>query len=493
MPCHSQAEACATMDDPRSKHLEKELDYAINQARLLRARLRAQAAPPDHAAQEQSGKRRQRLHAVLDGIQRLTPEFLRRLVRPIYLNCFYYPAYPEHSPRAIHGAPAAPRDPLTAHSGFPPFLEFKHQLCRELSMDFHGISVACQPDLVSVVLPVFNGARFVKEAINSVLEQTHDSFELIIVDDGSTDETPKILGHFADHPKIRVLRQANRGLPTALNRGFADARGEFFTWISDDNRMHPGMLSELAGFLNSNPDIEMVYADEELIDERGAPVLGSDFCSGYQSPAGSNTLRWPRDPGELNFIQNNFIGGCFLYRAWAARIVGDYSESCFGFEDYDYWIRMNALFRIAHLAKPDILYSYRLQPASLTAREKELRIAERAKYFMSVECERRRFFVDAFDILLVGRHPSLAALARAYRRSGHNVMESAGPALRAFPKSITIAGDGWQGEQFALLRGDRVTLPGLELAASSVRDLEYPLLAAANSWLWRRKECPVVP
>ena len=460
------------MDDPRIKRLEQELDYALNQARMLRARLQAvvpQASEP---------RRKSRLHRVLDAIQSVTPEFLRALVRGFYLKHFYYRVFPENSPRAVLTPPDPPPDPLLAHSGYPPFVEFKRQLCRDLSMDFSSVSVACEPGLVSVVLPVYNGETFVAEAIESVLAQSYAAFELILVDDGSTDRTPEILAHYSDHPKVRRLRQENRKLPAALNAGFAEARGQFFTWISDDNRMHPSMLAELVGFLESHTDVEMVYADEELIDEHGAPALNSDFCTIYQSTKGSNVLHRPRDSGELNFIQNNFIGGCFLYRSWTARVVGDYSEQCFGFEDYDYWMRMNALFRIAHLGKPDILYSYRLHPRSLTAREKELRIADRARYFTSVEAERRKFFNEGFDIKFAGDHAWFSALAQAYRRSGHNVMDTAEPAFR---KSITI-GDGG----FAVLRENRLQVAGIELVAQAPSNLEYPLLAAANALLWNR-------
>jgi glycosyltransferase involved in cell wall biosynthesis len=455
------------MDDPRIDRLEKERDYAINQARMLRDRLQAvvpQTNPP---------KRKSRLHRVLDAIQSVTPEFLRASVRGFYLKHFYYPLFPENSPRAVLALPDPPLNPLVAHSGYAPFVEFKRQLCRNLSMDFRGVSIACERGLVSVVLPVYNGQAFVAEAIESALAQSYTAFELIVVDDGSTDRTPEILARYSEHPKVRLLRQANKKLPAALNTGFALARGEFFTWISDDNRMHPAMLTELVAFIESRGDVEMVYADEELIDETGAPALNSDFCKIYQDPEGSNVLRRPRDPGELNFIQNNFIGGCFLYRSWAGRVVGEYSGECFGFEDYDYWTRMNALFRIAHLGKPDILYSYRLHPRSLTARDKELRIADRARYFTSVEAERRKFFVEGFDIQFAGSHPWFSALAQAYRRSGHNVMDTP---QKAFRKSVTI--------------GDRLQVAGIELIAPTPASLEYPLLAAANAMLWNRRGAP---
>jgi glycosyltransferase involved in cell wall biosynthesis len=186
----------------------------------------------------------------------------------------------------------------------------------------------------------------------------------------------------------------------------------------------------------------------------------------------------------LNFIQNNFIGGCFLYRSWTARLVGGYSERYFGFEDYDYWMRMNALFRIAHLGKPDILHSYRLHPHSLTAREKELRISDRARYFTAVEAERRKFFTDEFDIRFTGAHPWFGALAHAYRRSGHNVIDTA---EKASSKSITI-GDGG----FAQLRENRVQLAGVELITPTPAALEYSLLASANAWLWNHRGAPLI-
>ena len=285
-------------------------------------------------------------------------------------------------------------------------------------MDLRGFGCECRRGLVSVVLPVYNGARYLAESIESVLRQSYADLELIIVDDGSTDASAGIARAYRNDPRVRLIQQENRKLPAALNAGFAQARGEFFTWTSADNWMRPGMLTALTQFLQKNSDAEMVYADEELIDEGGEPALGTDFCEGYQSPCGSNRLRRPRDPGALSFDQNNYIGACFLYRAWAARAVGDYCEECFGFEDYDYWLRMNALFRIAHLGSDEVLYSYRLHPDSLSAQEKHLRIAERAGYALVGDGERRRFFADSFDITLQGRHPWFPLLAQCTAEPG---------------------------------------------------------------------------
>ena len=127
----------------------------------------------------------------------------------------------------------------------------------------------------------------------------------------------------------------------------------------------------------------------------------------------------------------------------------------------------------------------------------ELRIAERARYFTSVEAERRSFFAESFDITLVGRHPWFAELASAYRRSGHNAMEIREitpealyrhKTTRAFPKSIVITDGPRDLGCFALLEGSRLSVAGHEWTAASASNLAYPLLAAANAVLWRNIE-----
>jgi glycosyltransferase involved in cell wall biosynthesis len=483
--------------------LQTEADAALNLSRILRQQLRQLQPARQIETPPAAIEKKQRIHTWLDSLQSLTPDFMRQLVRPLYLNLFYYRLFPEYS-KGRQPEKLAIGNGFAAWSGYAPFLAYKQRLCRSLNMQYDGFGVPCRRGLISVVLPVYNGAPFIAASIESVLDQTYTDFELIVVDDGSTDDTPSILQRYFTDPRVRVIRQPNRKLPSALNAGFAEARGEFSTWTSADNLMHPDMLAELSEFLGSNPDAEMVYADYELIDGDGHPALETDFCRDYQTPEGANVLHLPYDPGELSFIQNNYIGGCFLYRTWAARAVGEYSTDCFGFEDYDFWLRMNALFRIAHLGRRETLYTYRLHSASLTARERELQVAERARYYLPLEEERRRFFAGSFDVTLAGSHPWFRILAHAYRRAGHNVMEI--PDLtpealyryrvtRAFPKSILIATD----PSFTLepapectfvFQGNRMRAAGSDWLASDPDQVEYPLLALANSWLWRRQERP---
>jgi len=349
-----------------------------------------------------------------------------------------------------------------------------------------------------VVLPVHNGARYVAASIESVLRQTYQNLELIIVDDGSIDDTPRILDSYRHDPRVCIIRQNNQKLPAALNTGFAQSNGEYRTWTSDDNMMLPGMLQELVKFLEHHSDVEMVYADQELIDEEAEPLLQSDYCPGYQTPPGGNLICWPRDPGELNFVQNNYFGACFLYRAWAGMLVGDYSTSLFGFEDYDYWMRMNALFRARHFGQRRSLYRYRVHRKSLSSRDTELQITQRVREFMASEAARREFFAQPFDVAFYGAHPWFDEIAGKYRGAGHHVMEGTGSARKSLalfgagcPLDTRIAGTLVQltnrgsPETDCLIEWQGVS-ERRRLRANSASDLLYPVLAAANSLAYTR-------
>jgi glycosyltransferase involved in cell wall biosynthesis len=203
--------------------------------------------------------------------------------------------------------------------------------------------------LVSIVLPVFNGARFLSAAIESVLAQTYVKWELSVVDDASIDATPSLIREFEQRDRrITSLRNpANRKLPGSLNAGFARARGELLTWTSHDNCYRPAGLDRMVEFLQGRPEVGLVYTDWSCIDDEDRP-LGSDV---------------PRGPQMLAF--ENPIGACFLYRRRVYEDIGDYDERLFLVEDYDYWVRVSCRFRIARL--PEDLYRYRHHGGSLTA------------------------------------------------------------------------------------------------------------------------------
>jgi glycosyltransferase involved in cell wall biosynthesis len=203
---------------------------------------------------------------------------------------------------------------------------------------------------VSVVLPVHNGAAYLDAAIGSILGQTFRDFELICVDDGSTDETPSILRRHAQADgRVRIITNCpNKGLPGALNTGFAAARGMLHTWTSDDNIARPHMLPRLVAALDADPGVAIAYADFSVIDADGA-VIGSQ----KMGPA-------------CDLLLGNRIGAAFLYRAEVTRALAGYDEALFGVEDYDFWLRASRRFYFVKLDED--LYLYRRHEASLTDR-----------------------------------------------------------------------------------------------------------------------------
>jgi glycosyltransferase involved in cell wall biosynthesis len=120
--------------------------------------------------------------------------------------------------------------------------------------------------LVSVVIPVFNGARFLAEAIDSVLAQTYPNVEIVVVDDGSTDRTPQII---ASYPAVRVLRQENAGQAAARNRGIAAATGEYVAFLDADDVMLPERLERQVAYLGERPQHACVLGRQRIAVEPG--------------------------------------------------------------------------------------------------------------------------------------------------------------------------------------------------------------------------------
>src|SRR5262245_22080838 len=124
---------------------------------------------------------------------------------------------------------------------------------------------------VSVVIPTFNRAGFVREAIESVLAQTFGDWELIVIDDGSTDDTASVVAAFGD-PRIRYIRQENRGEGRARNAGLAVATGEWVSFLDSDDRMLPDNLAALIAVSDARPEIDVAYGWYFFMDHNGEPT-----------------------------------------------------------------------------------------------------------------------------------------------------------------------------------------------------------------------------
>ncbi|MCD4821008.1 MAG: glycosyltransferase, partial [Methanococcoides sp.] len=275
---------------------------------------------------------------------------------------------------------------------------------------------------VSVVLPVYNQANLLEESIQSVLNQTYQNFELIVVNDGSSDNVESVLDKYADHPNILIVTQKNQKLPRALTNGFRYATGEFHTWTSADNIMLPKQLEEQVKFLQENPAVDMVYCNYEAIDDRGNPLVNSNFRVHNQKATGSNFIHLPRSTEKLNVVNDNFIGACFMYRCIVSKVIGEYDPNSFGCEDYDYWMRVNNLFTIKHLGKDDALYRYRVHDNTLSAKAEEFDIFNKVEKLIEYEAERKEFYEDNFDIFFLNESSSFDIVKKNHE-SFHNIVQ----------------------------------------------------------------------
>jgi glycosyltransferase involved in cell wall biosynthesis len=210
--------------------------------------------------------------------------------------------------------------------------------------------------LVSIVLPTYNGSRYIREAIESCLSQTFPDFELIVVDDCSTDATPEIVREYVGRDRrVRYIRhEINRKLPGGLNTGFAAARGGFLTWTSDDNLYRPQFLERMVATLQAHPEAGLVYSSLMAIDENGIPWKRVD----------------PEPPPHL--LLRNCVLASFLYRRAVRDAVGAYDPAMFLCEDYDYWLRIYARFPIVPLCED--LYLYRDHSGALTTQHPRARV-----------------------------------------------------------------------------------------------------------------------
>ncbi len=265
------------------------------------------------------------------------------------------------------------------------FMGKKKQMLPASRMDAGG-----KPGLVSIVLPVYNGEAYLGEAIQSVMQQTYPVWELIIIDDGSTDKSLSVAREYEkEDERIRVVHQENQKLPRALNHGFSLAGGEFYTWISADNRFLPEFLATMVGELRKHKKADMVFGNQYLIDEKGERITGHGW---FELPPKSGTVCFPPATILLNTVANNTIGAAFLYRAGCEAVLGGYSPYLFLLEDYDYFMRMNSLFHIRHISRREPVYEYRFHPDSLTAHDEDLKITASRPRLMEFDSYRRKCY-----------------------------------------------------------------------------------------------------
>jgi len=195
--------------------------------------------------------------------------------------------------------------------------------------------------LVSVVIPAYNRAWCLAEAVDSVLAQEFRGFELIVVDDGSTDETPRLLEGYSE--AIRVLRRENRGVSAARNAGIAAARTELIAFLDSDDLWLPGKLSRQVAFFSSHPGA-LICQTEELWVKNGRRV---------------NPAKRHRKRGGMIFEPSLDLclvsPSAVMVRRELFERVGLFDESLPACEDYDLWLRVSCRFPVHLIETPLIV------------------------------------------------------------------------------------------------------------------------------------------
>lgn len=221
---------------------------------------------------------------------------------------------------------------------------------------------------LSVLLPVRNAARYVSAAIQSILDQTLHEFELVLVDDGSDDDSYDIASGFAERDKrIRLFRGPATGLVAALNFGLAQVRGELVARMDADDLALPDRLRVQTAFLLKHPGVGMVGGNAILIDSWDRKLA---------------PLRYPASDGALRKLlsrQNAFIHPSVVIRRSVLDAVGGYRAEFVHAEDYELWLRIAKITELANLTEPVLLYRVHPQQVSVQNLEQQVASATRAR------------------------------------------------------------------------------------------------------------------
>lgn len=226
---------------------------------------------------------------------------------------------------------------------------------------------------LSIVINSYNQSHYLKQAIESVIVQTYKDFELLIWDDGSTDDSVAIAREFAaTDSRIRVVAASHQGRGKALKAAIEETRGKYLAWVDRDDLLAATALEQTAAVLDTHPHIGMVYTDYIDIDENGNFLQKGDRCR----------IPYSRDRLLTDFVTFHFR----LLRRDVFDRAGGIDPAFEYAEDYDLCLRLSEITEIYHLPQP--LYCYRLHRDNTSWRHQNLQIA-RSKKAVENALERR--------------------------------------------------------------------------------------------------------
>ena len=282
---------------------------------------------------------------------------------------------------------------------------------------------------LSVLLPVRDAARFLGAALGSLARQTFEDYEVIAVDDGSTDETPRLLARAAAlDPRIRVSTTAPRGLPAALNRALERARAPLLARMDGDDLAHRRRFELQVGYLRDHPEVDVVGCRVRLFPAR-------DTGAGMRRWADwHNALLSHEDMARDILIDSPLAHGSAVLTRRTLEGVGGWQERGWA-EDLDLWIRL--LDRGARFAKlPERLYGWRQHGGSSIRRDPRYRVERFTA--LKIEALERGLLAGARSPTLVGVGASLGRWSRALAARGHALRVVEAPKPSSLPPGAPV-------------------------------------------------------
>lgn len=225
--------------------------------------------------------------------------------------------------------------------------------------------------LISFIIPCYQQARYVRQAVASVLAQ-QAAVEAVVVDDGSTDDPLAHLGELARDPRVKVIRQENRGLPAARNRGIAASGGEYLAFLDADDWLDERFAPELLRLLEADARLAFAYCDLQRVYEGPPP---EDADPGYS--VGGSRRRTSGDILPALLLGGYFSPNCVLVRRSAVAGVGGFDEALGGHADWDLWLRLAAEGHAASYLDRRLAY-YRIHGSNMSADREHMLATRRA-------------------------------------------------------------------------------------------------------------------
>jgi glycosyltransferase involved in cell wall biosynthesis len=278
-----------------------------------------------------------------------------------------------------------------------------------------------QAGLVSIIMPVYNGEQYLRQAIDSALAQSYPDWELVVVDDGSMDGTAAIVQSYRD-PRVRYAYQENRGQAAALNRGLELARGEFVTTLDSDDWLPPGSLQNRLDCMNAHPDFGVVYGDGVYCNAAGEAVMTftEHMPSGSQGDVYDILIVSPfYGTGAAVLVRRQVIEQFRIY----------YDDAIVWCQDWDFYIRLAEKTHFGFA--PSNAIFYRLHNAGMTltmptGRRLEsllrlrFKVLASSRFMEASEASKAAFF---YDFLIKDLHGRVAEQERVF----------SSPAFQALP------------------------------------------------------------